>query len=351
MSAYFDSGFCVRRPSWHRQENLIDDFPVDWNDAREKAGLLWEPRIVPMFQRISGCRTCEQVLGADHRDDCDLTGPVLDTDTSNLYLEVPDHRIVERDDTQAVLGPVSDTFGLVYHSTMGEIIDAMYGAGAKFETAGSVEGGAKVWALVYLDEPYTLPGDDSESYPFTALLNAHDGTGAAKLVNTDVRVVCWNTYNAASMQGEKTGRQFVFRHTANVLDRIDEAKEALAGLRETSKDWVALATDLFQLRADDMALNHFIGEFIPNPAEHGEQISDRVQANVDKARSTFRSLYLDGVTCQAHQGTALGLVDAAVEYLDHVRGFRNRDSYLGRTILRPEPVKAKAVALARTVCK
>lgn len=349
MSAYFDSGFCVRKPSWHKQENLIDDFPVDWNDAREKAGLLWEPRIVPMFQQVT-VRRCEVCGMPDHDEDPFDAHDFVET-WSEQYIEVEDHRIVERDDTQAVLGPVSDTFGLVYHQTMGEIIEAMYGAGAKFETAGSVEGGAKVWALVYLDEPYTLPGDDSESYPFTALLNAHDGTGAAKLVNTDVRVVCWNTYNAASMQGEKTGRQFVFRHTAKVLDRIDEAKEALAGLRETSKEWVALATDLFQLRADDQAFNHFLHDFIPNPAEHGEQVSERVTGNVDRARETFRSLYLDGVTCEAHRGTALGLVDAAVEYLDHVRGFRNRDSYLGRTILRPEPAKAKAVMLARTVCK
>lgn len=338
----------MRRPSWHRQENLIDDFPIDWADAREKAGLLWEPRIVPMFQRVTVAR-CD-VCGMPNHDEDPLDAHDYVETWVEEFVEVPDHRIVERDDTQAVLGPVSDTYGLVFHETMGEIIEAMYGAGAKFETAGSVEGGAKVWALVYLDEPYTLPGDDSESYPFTALLNCHDGSGAAKLVNTDVRVVCWNTYNAASMQGEKTGRQFVFRHTANVLDRIEEAKAALAGLRDTSKAWIEMATDLFQLKADDQAFQHFVMDFIPNPAEHGEQVSPRVQSNVDNARSVFRSLYLDSPTNLAHQGTALGLVSTAVEYLDHVRGFRNRDSYLGRTILRPEPAKAKAVQLARAVC-
>lgn len=304
-----------------------------------------------MFQRVVGCHSCEQPLGALHLDTCDVSDIVTDADASNLFLEVPEHRIVQRNDTQAVLGPVTDSFGLIYHSTMGEMVEAICGLGAKFETAGSVKGGAQVWALVYLDEPFTVPGDDSETLPFVALLNAHDGSGACKAVRTSIRVVCWNTMNAASMQGDRTGLQYSFRHTANVLDRIEEAKNALDGLRDESKAWVELATDLFQLTADDLALNHFVTEFIPSPAEHGEQITDRVRENIDTARLTFKSLYLDSITCDAHRGTALGLVDASVEYLDHIRGYRNRDSYLNRTVLRPEPAKAKAVALARNVCR
>jgi phage/plasmid-like protein (TIGR03299 family) len=350
MPAYFDSGFTVRMPSWHHQEVLLSDYPVDWNDAREKAGLLWEPEIVPMFQQVIGCAECEQPIGADHLDTCGTIGLIGADEGVSLYLEVPDFRIVQRSDNQHVLGPVTDSFGLIYHSTMGEIVEAICGQGAKFETAGSVREGAQVWALVYLDEPFTVPGDDSETFPFFALLNSHDGSGACKAVATDIRVVCWNTYNAASMQGERTGRQFVFRHTSNVLDRIEEAKDALAGLRDESKAWVELATDLFQLSADDFAVNHFVNEFIPSPEDHGEQISDRVRENISTARLTFKSLYLDSITCDAHRGTALGLVDAATEYLDHIRGFRNRDTYLGRTILKPEPAKAKAVALARAVC-
>ncbi len=44
-----------------------------------------------------------------------------------------------------------------------------------------------------------------------------------------------------------------------------------------------------------------------------------------------------------------GLVQAAGEYLDHARGFRNSDTHLGRTLLRPEPLKVKAVKLVRQV--
>jgi hypothetical protein len=43
------------------------------------------------------------------------------------------------------------------------------------------------------------------------------------------------------------------------------------------------------------------------------------------------------------------LVQAAGEYLDHVRRYRNCDSHITRTLLKPEPLKAKAVQLAREV--
>jgi hypothetical protein len=43
-------------------------------------------------------------------------------------------------------------------------------------------------------------------------------------------------------------------------------------------------------------------------------------------------------------------VDAAFEYLDHLRGWRNRETYLGRCVLRPEPAKARVVAQVREAC-
>ncbi len=103
-----------------------------------------------------------------------------------------------RSDTEAMLGTVSNTFELIDHAEMGRIIEALCGeTNVKFETAGSCKGGAQVWALVYLDEPYTVAGDDSQHLPFLAVLNSHDGTGACKATMCQTRVVCWNTVQAA----------------------------------------------------------------------------------------------------------------------------------------------------------
>lgn len=344
MPAYFDTGFSVREPMWHGEGLVLDDYPTGWADAREKAGLMWEPTLVPCYTRtVVDDLTEDAPVGT-------YVGQGDKPDTGSLFTPLEDHQLVVRDDTKAVLGVVSDQFGLVYHSVMGEILEAILEQpNVKFETAGSCKGGAMVWALAYLDEPYTVAGDDTETFPFVALLNSHDGSGACKVTRTQIRVVCWNTYQAASMQGERTGMQFTFRHAGDVQGRIDEAIEALAGARTEAVEWSELATELFGMKVDQVMFNHFLADFIPEPP--AEIVSDRVRGNIDRARKVFSHLYLDSVTTEAHRGTALGLIDASVEYLDHVRGYRNRDTLLGRTLLRTEPMKARALTLVREVCK
>lgn len=326
MPAYFDTGFCVRKPSWHGEELLLDDYPIDWADARVKAGLTWEPQAEPYYRK-----------------------------NGDLYVPVPGRQIITRSDSGLVLGETSDSFELFTHESMGSLMEAFLGARStlKFETAGSVNEGRHVWALAYLDEPFTVGGDDGPTYPFLALLNNHDGTGAVKATYTSIRVVCWNTYSMASIEGERTGAQHVFRHTTGLNDRVEEAKKAIVEMEHEAEAWKALADELFAIKLDDEeeALRHFMFDFpgLASPREHGKPTSDRVEENVGRARNVFRSLYLDSITNAPNRGTALGLVDTAVEYLDHVRGFRNQDTYLNRTILRPEPLKALAVRQARKV--
>ena len=75
-------------------------------------------------------------------------------------------------------------------------------------------------------------------------------------------------------------------------------------------------------------------------------VSDRVRQNIATDRANLRAL-LVGPTNERLSGTALGLFNASVEWCDHVRGFRNADTYLNRTMLRPEPQKAKCLKLIR----
>lgn len=359
MPAYFDMGFSVRQPMWHGQGNVLEDYPDNWDEARLAAGLLWEPKLVPLFQEVPQGATVPalpqhlQEAAEDLNAEEALAEPQgATTEDGRTFAPVGSHRLVVRDDTEAVLGVVSSGYRLVSHGTMGEIMEAILGQpNMLLETAGSCRGGAQVWALARLDEPVEVAGDDTPTYPYVALLNSHDGTGACKAVATDVRVVCWNTYQAASMQGQRTGRQFVFRHTAGVLDRIEDAKAAIRGVREEHVAWVELATELAALRVREPEFVAFLDGFLPDPvAEAGQIVSERVKANVAANRATFRKVYEESPTTDAHRGTALGLVHTAVEYLDHLRTYRNPDTYLGRTLLRPEPLKAGAVALAREVC-
>jgi len=74
-----------------------------------------------------------------------------------------------------------------------------------------------------------------------------------------------------------------------------------------------------------------------------------VLKNWEGARGIFTQCY-NGETNAAAHGTALGLMNCATEYLDHLRAYKSKDTYVTRTLLRPEPLKAKALQIIKAVC-
>jgi len=375
MPAYFDTGFSVRQPMWHRQGSVLEDYPTDWDDARKKAGLLWEPTYADLFvQRTvpALCRSCAEVVGADHADTCPLyddaitavwphqCGPedsvvVRELDDERLLVHVPTegHQAIVRDDNWAVLATPTDSYKLIQHSQMGELLDAyssawrQAGADVKFETAGSVRGGALVWALVWLDEPAYVPGDDSPTYPFAALLNAHDGSAACRLTPTSIRIVCWNTWKMAEAEGERNAHAVVLRHSGDVGARLEDAKASLAGMRDEAKEWQVLAADLASININDAVVRTFLDEFIPIP----EAASERTRSNRAERQAAFMAMLTDSPTLAPLPNTAYKLVQAAGEYLDHLRPFRNPDTYLARTMFSSEPIKGGAIKLVRQLAR
>ena len=327
MADYFDTGFCVRERSWHGKENLLLEHPETWDDARLAAGLMWEPTAEPIYRRV------------------------VAADGTESY-EAISHKLIVRDDTRAELGVVGAKHELITHAEMGGIVeDFLQLPNVKVDTLISVRGGRQVAATILLDEPYAIGGDVDGfgdpvlTLPYFVLLNSHDGTGACKGLYTQVRVVCANTYQAADMDGDRHGAQFVLRHTSGVKARLDDARQIVANARTEAARWKAVAEQLVAITVTDEQQMQFLNEFIPEPP--AGITSDRVRANIARDRSLFLTTLRDSATNCAMAHTGLGLVNAAVEYLDHVRGFRNADTYLGRQILTAEPMKAKAVKLVR----
>lgn len=352
MPAYFETGFSVRQPMWHGLGNVLDEYPADWNEARRLAGLEWEPTYLDLFVP----RMVEDAVAVP-AGSIAVGGGRLEQQNEHLvtqgrqlvHVPVEGHRAIARDDTLDVLATPTDSFELIYHSQMGELLEAYTeawrkaGATVKFETAGSLRGGRMVWALVYLDEPIEVPGDDSPTYPFAALTNYHDGSGACRLIPTNVRIVCWNTWRMAEAEGERSRDAITIRHAGNVSERVESAKAALGGMRDESKAWQVLASDLAAINVSDALVRTFVDEFIPVP----ENASERTRSSRVERQQTFLRLYEGSPTTDGVRGTAYGLVQAAGEYLDHLRPFRSRDTYLSRTMFQPEPVKGGVIRLVR----
>src|SRR5215471_1058024 len=230
---------------------------------------------------------------------------------------------------------------------MGEIVEAVLAQpNVKWETAGVLDEGRAVWCLALLDEPVPLAGDDSPTLPYLAITNRHDGTAACALRATAVRIVCANTFRAAELEGERTGATFSFIHRSSWRSRIEEARKAVTGARAEMHRYAELAQELLGITIAPRQRELFVPEFIPMPPQG--LVTDRVARNVDEARQALRMIFESATTEQvAH--TAYGLVQAAGEYLDHVRTARSWETRLNRTLIRPEPLKHRALSLVREI--
>lgn len=326
MAHEFESGFTVRRPAWHGLATVLDDYPGSWDEARKLAGLDWDPITEPVYS-LDGFTEAE------------------DGSLASRYTEIEGFYAVKRSDTKATLAARPDSYHLIDHVAMGEILEAVLESETKlhYETAGSLAGGTMVWALVRLEEPFQIPGDNSITMPYVALTNRHDGRGGCNLSSTSVRIVCANTWKAQELQSKRTGTTYSFRHTKGWAGRVEQAREAITGARREFRAYAELAAELMGYEVTDAQRELFISEFIPSPPDG--IISERVQNNVKTARDAIRTILRSETTAPvAH--TAYGLVQAAGEYLDHVRAYRNQERLLGRQLIRPEKLKLRARNLA-----
>jgi len=324
MPANVESMFSVRQMPWHREGTVLDDYPGTWAEARKLAGLDWDPIATQVYALAD-----------------------LDIDGKPTYEPIEGWKCIARSDDGSVLSLNRDTYTVIDHGEMGEIVEAVLAQpNVKWETAGVLDGGRSVWCLALLDEPIALPGDDSPTLPYLAITNRHDGTAACALRATAVRIVCANTFRAAELEGERTGTTFSFVHKSGWRNRIDEARQAVTGARSEMRRYAELAEELLGIPVTRQQRELFITQFIPMPPQG--LITDRVARNVEEARKAVRLLF-DSTTNEQIAGTGYGLVQAAGEYLDHVRRARTWETRLNRTLIRPEPLKHRALTLVREI--
>lgn len=319
--------FLVRKPAWHRFGTVLQDYP-----GREEA------------MRLAG-----------HRFVVIERAPYWypDEDSINTARIPKQKLLVKQDMDSGELTPLKvmdESYTVVQNEICWDLIDALIGEGVKYETGGTLDDGALCFVTAWLDEPGTVTGDDSPTWPYGFVNWGHTGNGSITAGSSSIREVCANTVAMAEQDAEAGGRLFRFRHTKNVMSRVEDAKLVIRGISAAHNDYMELAEELAQIRVSENQRELFVSLLIPTPPE--ALISERVMGNIEKAREQVRGILTEGNTVpEYHQLTAYGLMQAGVEYLDHLRGYRSDYTYMGRTLLRPEPLKAKLVPLIREVAR
>lgn len=359
MPANVDEMFSVNQMVWwqgtdqdHGQAHILGDHPP-WKEARVLAGLDWDPEEEELFRPadIPALRKeYEKVMfDAELSDAARLDKLMALASAAQRPLEGWKH--VHRSDNFATLACTMNSYEVISNGAFGEIFEAVLGeTNVKFETGGCLEGGRKVWMLAKLDEPITLPGDETVTVPYLALMSRHDTLGSTVLRPTAVRIVCANTFNLAELGAGLTARRggvgYSFVHRGDWRSRVEEARVAVGGARAEFKAYEALANELLAVKVTKRTQVKFIDAFIPAPP--AGMASDRVLANVEQSRAKLTDI-LNSPTVKGAgvAGTAYGLVQGAGEYLDHARKSRSWETKLNRSLLAPEPLKARALGIVR----
>ena len=285
MAALVETMYSTREKPWHGLGVVVKEAPTS-EEALRLAGLDWnvvqEPIYTPFREEIEGFKA-----------------NVRDTD-------------------RKVLGVVSDRYKVVQNVEAFSFTDELLGHGVRYETAGSLSGGRRVWLLARLPQEYIIAGERIS--PYLVFSNTHDGSGSVKVAVTPVRVVCNNTLNLAL---ETAQRSFSMVHTGNISDKITEARDTLFKAESYMDRLGAEFEQLHQQKVTDAEVQKYIELLIPM-----ESNATRTQEkNVNRLREDLAMRYYDAPDLQKVGKNAYRFINAVSDFATHAEPLRRTANY------------------------
>lgn len=223
-----------------------------------------------------------------------------------------------RDLDGKVLGIVSDRYKVVQNEEAFAFTDRLLGEGVRYETAGSLNGGRKVWVLARMPREYIMLGDRVS--PYMVFSNTHDGGGAIRVAMTPVRVVCSNTLNLAL---STAARSWSAMHTARVQDRIGEAESTLL-LAERYMDMLGKEFEkLSRVKLTDTKAREAIHALLPLESS----MSGVQKKNIERQREDMERRYFDAPDLKDVPKNGYRFVNAVSDFATHGKPLRDSGNY------------------------
>lgn len=292
MAANVETMFYTREKPWHGLGTRVAEAPTS-EDALRMAGLDWQVVQEPV---------------------CTDAGDVI-----------PGYRANIRDRDRRVLGVVTDRYKIIQNQEAFAFTDALLGKGVRYETAGSLQGGKRVWLLARLPQEYIISGEQIS--PYLVFSNMHDGSGAVKVALTPVRVVCCNTLNLAL---DTAKRSWSMIHTGNIRDKLREAEDTLFLAEEYMACLGKEFEDLHRQKLTDRQVAEYIGMLLP--LEKGATaIQDR---NITRLREDMENRYYDAPDLQGVGKNAYRFLNAVSDFATHAKPLRRTANYQENLFMR-----------------
>lgn len=256
---------------------------------------------------------------------------------------IPNYKANVRNNDNSILGVVSDRYTIVQNNEAFEFTDNLLGEGVRYETAGSLQSGRRVWLLAKLPEKYIINGEKIE--PYLVFSNSHDGSTAINVAMTPIRVVCQNTLNLALRQAK---RSWSAKHVGNMQSKLHEAQETLELAHGYMAELGKEIDSLNKIKLSDSKVMDFIhNELAPMP-DNATAIQKR---NVSQIREDMVVRFFEAPDLRLLPKTAYRLINAISDSVTHATPIRNTANYQENLFIKTlegHPLIDKAHNLVRT---
>jgi phage/plasmid-like protein (TIGR03299 family) len=309
-----ESMFSVRETPWHGLGTIVQSAPTA-AEAIKLAGLDWRVRTVPLYAAAPGTVDADKPIG----ESFDYSGRIKPVAA----------RAVIRESDGAILGHhVGPKWTPLQNGEAFDWFNPLVESGdCRFETAGSLHSGTRVWILASINTPDAEIGAGDTVKPFLLLSNSHDGSLAIRVGFTPIRVVCANTLAAA--EHNVASRLIRVRHTSNVVATLATMREVI---QLTTREFNATAEQyrfLASRGVNRTDLRKYVTQVLslsPSKKEgEAEQLTTRskniLAAVLERVDSGF------GADLPSARGTWWGAYNGLTEYLSYSRG-RSADNRL-----------------------
>lgn len=259
-------------------------------------------------------------------------------------------KVLYRGDTQSPLSVVSSAYNVVQPREVLEFFrDLVEGVDANMhlETAGSLFGGTRYWAMANTNHEADVIKNDRICSRLL-LTTSCDGTLATTAKFVSVRVVCNNTLRIA-LDSSAEGAAHV-RVTHGSVFNPEKIKESLGLLDSGWESFLKNIKSMAKTKVTDDAAKDFIARIMLNDEEKYEDWKknmDSVHKRVgDKLDTIFNMYKGEGMGADIVTGTVWGALNAITEYADHRIGQKNDNKLWNSWFGFSEGLKNKAFAQA-----
>jgi phage/plasmid-like protein (TIGR03299 family) len=242
--------------------------------------------------------------------------------------KMDDKVVLFRGDNKNPLGVVTDSYEIVQPKAVVEFFrDLTDAAGFTLETAGTLFGGKRFWALASIGDSASVVDSRDKIKGYLMLSTSADGTLATEGRFTTIRVVCNNTLSAAR-QDDKAKVRLTHRTKFNP----DQVKRQL-GVDAAHNRFQAAMTSFRQLADTPLDNAKMVDQTLSLLAPTLDRKDTKAVDKMLRSKPVQRigDLYFGrakGAEYDGTQGTQYGWLQAITEYVDHEARAQSIDNRL-----------------------